>query len=125
MTFKFICCVVSTMLNFYLNSDNWFHIMLTHTWSSNQNTNQIFSFFSFTIYIGDSNINKGDQYHVTKTIVHPNYTTTARWASVTFYDHLFNDVALIKVRDPIQFDDAKVMRACLPNVNQGDTGIRR
>jgi len=71
---------------------------------------------SYTLTVGDHNVKQDDPYQVLhkvdKIILNPGYN---RWSNV-------HDIALMKVAEPMKFDNPAVGPACLPNKGQNNEG---
>ena len=78
---------------------------------------------SFIVFAGSAKNNEGTSHIISEIITHPNYTITSRLAVglVKF----INDIALLKLEEPIHLDGIMTMPICLSAQWHLDTHFRR
>ena len=83
------------------------------------------SLFSWTAVVGHRDNQRGRRFNVVDFISHPNYTDVRRGPVATPFTTAYNDIALLKLEQPLPLDDVTMMTACVSDGHVTDASFQR
>ena len=75
--------------------------------------------------MGNADIRRGRHFNISDVIVHPNFTEVLRDLYITPFFSIYNDIALLKLAQPLPLDGVTMMPACVSDSHVTDASFQR